>query len=113
MAHVNEEQEIAERYSLNSLHNSGMHLLTFMSTMLTGSSAISYIKQNHTLTTAALACVIVALSLLASALSWTAYYVYRAESDHEFNEPSSQSKLFALNGLLGAAIGCTVVLIYL
>ena len=109
MARVNEEEQIAERFSMNSLLNSGMHLLTFMSTALASAGLLSYTKQNHNPTTMTMAALCLVLCLLAMALSWAAYYLYRAESDQEFNQPSSQSKLYALNGLVGAALGCTVV----
>ena len=109
MTHVNEEEQIAERFSMNSLLNSGMHLLTFMSTTLAAASLLSYSKQTYNLNTTAMTALSIASCLLAMALSWAAYYLYRAESDQEFNQPGNQSKLYALNGLFGAALGCTVV----
>ncbi len=109
MPRVNEEEQIAERFSMNSLLNSSMHLLTFMSTTLAAASVLSYGKQTYSGSTTAMIALGVASCLLAMALSWAAYYLYRAESDQEFNYPSKQSKLFALNGLVGAALGCTVV----
>jgi hypothetical protein len=110
MARVNEEEQIAERYSTNSLLNSGMHLLTFMSTTLAAASLLSYSKQTYNPSTTAMTALGIASCLLAMALSWAAYYLYRAESDQEFNYPSNQSKLYALNGLVGAALGCTAVI---
>ena len=110
MARVNEEEQIAERFSMNSLLNSGMHLLTFMSTTLAAASLLSYSKQTYNASTTAMVALAIASCLLAMAVSWAAYYVYRAECDQEFNHPSKQSKLFALNGLVGAALGCSVVL---
>lgn len=110
MARVNEEQQIAERFSMNSLLNSGMHLLTFMSTTLAAASLLSYSKQTYNPSTTTMITLGIASCLLAMALSWAAYYLYRAESDQEFNQPSSQSKLYALNGLVGAALGCTAVI---
>lgn len=109
MARVNEEEQIAERFSMNSLLNSGMHLLTFMSTTLAAASLLSYSKQTYNVSTTAMVALGIASCLLAMTVSWAAYYVYRAECDQEFNHPSKQSKLFALNGLVGAALGCTVV----
>ncbi len=110
MARVNEEQQIAERFSMNSLLNSGMHLLTFMSTTLAAASLLSYSKQTYNASTTAMIALGIGSCLLAMAASWAAYYLYRADSDQEFNYPSKQSKLFALNGLVGAALGCSVVL---
>lgn len=113
MARVNEEEQIAERYSLNNLVNSGMYVLIFMSTTVAAASLLSYVKQTQSPTTPTLTALCLTVCLAATALSWVAYYVYRAESDQEFNHPSSQSKLFSLSGFLGAAVGCTVVFICL